>query len=94
MGIAGLALDAVGHVEHEPRALALYDARHELFEPIDEILVTFKRNHAVAAGLERRRETLDCLEPDLLPIGCAKQIDDVATVSVVYDSDLHGMSFR
>jgi len=64
------------------------DARHELLEPRDEVLVGLEGDDLVAAGLEVVDDALDQLEADLLEVGPAEEIDDVLAVAVVDDGDL------
>jgi len=66
------------------------DARHELLEAGDEILVGLERDRLVAAGDEIPGDPLDQLEADFLAVRLAEEIDDVLAVAVVDDGDLYG----
>ena len=91
MRITRLPLHAVRHVERQPGPLALHDARHELLEPVDQVLVPLEGYHLVAARLERIGQAADRLEADNLPVRHPEQVDDVSPVPVVDDCDAHGV---
>ena len=77
--VAGLTLQAVGDIEHHAGALALEDLRHEVFQPIDEVLVRFHRNDLMAALLESVDEPFDRHQADLFAVRHAEQVDCSAT---------------
>ena len=89
MGVAGLALQPVGDVEHHPGPLARDHPGHERLQLGDQLLVGLDGRDLVAAGAERVGEALDGLEADLLLVRHAEQVDDVPAVPVVDDRDPH-----
>ena len=97
VGVPRLSLHAVRDVEDETRPLTLDDARHELLQPVDQILVAFDRDHLMPARLEPGDNPPDGCQPDLLAVRHAEQVDDVAGAAVVDDGNLHegssGMPF-
>ena len=89
VGVAGLALKAVGDVEDHSGPLARDHAGHEGLELRDQLLVGLHGGDLVAAAAQRLGEPADGGQADLLLVGHAEQVDDVLAVPVVDDGDPH-----
>ena len=90
MGVARLALDAVGDVEGHARALSLEHSGHELFEVDYEILVSLERFDLVPVLSQAVDDEGDGLLPVALLVGGSEYVDDVVAVPVVDNRDFHG----
>ena len=89
VGVPRLSLDAVGEVEDHAGPLTLDDARHELFEPVDQVLIALEGRHLMAALLQGVADALDRPEAVFLSVRQAEQVDHALAFAVVDDGDFH-----
>src|SRR2546421_8247815 len=90
MGVAGLSLDPVGHVEREPGARRFIGAgRHEALEVREQRFVSLEQRDGVTSGLERAHDLADAALAVGFRTGRAEAADHAVAGAVADERDLH-----
>ena len=94
MGVARLALDAVRDVEDQTGTFALDDPRHELLEPVDQVLVALQGDHLVPVAFRARTSRSIVFRPIVSRFGRPNRLMTLALIPVVDDGDFHSSLSR